>query len=87
MNKILCYLCGGHIPSRVIKEMRKKYGVSSWQLEMVRCKDCQKKIDEKYGTYNPPNWRQNRNQSPAEKDYWKSIKLKEKMLKGKLKKK
>jgi len=71
-----CYKCGGHITNKVIIEYSKRRYAG-----IFVCKECQKEINKKYGC-EPKHGKSFHNAS--NKEYWKSIKLREKELNGEL---
>ena len=75
-----CYKCNGHITNKQIKNTSKHH--KRWG-ELFYCEKCQKEIDKKYGS----GLKHGKSvDNKSNKEYWKSCRLKDKMLNGDLKK-
>ena len=75
-NRPTCYKCGGHVSNKILSKYKDIY-------DLFYCDKCQKEVDKKYGS-GPKHGKSLHNKS--NKEYWKSCRLKDKMLNGDLKK-
>ena len=73
-----CNWCGGHITNKQITDASKHH--SRWG-GLFSCKKCQSEIDKKYDSC-PKHGKSLHN--AMDKKYWKSIRLKDKMINGEL---
>jgi len=75
-----CFKCGGHITNKQIENSPKHH--ERWG-GLFYCNKCQKEVDKKYGS-GPKHGTSLHNK--INKEYWKSCRLKDKMIEGNLKK-